>query len=97
MVSFFQSFGFEACGSDSTLDPGFEKIAIYGNHSYEFTHVACQQPDGTWSSKLGKGRDIIHATLECLQGDTRDEYGSIVVLMKWTIPTNAANVVRESR
>lgn len=84
MVRFFQSFGFQA--ADSGVEPGFEKIAIYGKpSSYEFTHVACQQADGTWSSKLGIGRDISHDDLDCLAGDVLDEYGSVLVFMKWPI------------
>ncbi len=86
MVAFFRSFGFETCLLDKSLEPGVDKIALYRkNGTVEFSHVACQQPDGTWSSKLGKGRDISHDTLECLEGDVLDEYGTVAVIMKWAI------------
>jgi hypothetical protein len=85
MVRFFRSFGFEPCNLDGTVEPGVDKIALYRkNGTVEFSHVACQQTDGTWTSKLGKGRDISHDNLECLEGNTLDEYGTVAVIMKWT-------------
>jgi hypothetical protein len=85
MVAFFRSFGFDPCGFDASVEPGFEKIALYAKNAFEFAHVACQQGDGTWTSKLGQGRDITHETLQCLEGNHLDEYGSVVVIMKWPI------------
>jgi hypothetical protein len=84
IVRFFESFGFE--DSNPKPEPGFEKIAIYADRDNYFTHVACQKSDGTWSSKLGDGHDIDHATAECLTGREGNEYGSIIGYMKWRIP-----------
>ncbi len=92
MVNFFRSFGFQQCGQDGSLETGFEKIAIYGNpSSMTFTHVACQQSDGSWSSKLGLGHDIIHPDLDCLTGNRLSEYGAVILYMKWQIQNQSTN------
>lgn len=61
-----------------TLEPDYEKIAIYaGTEGPE--HVARQKASGLWTSKMGKGRDIDHATLGALEGES---YGRVVKIMK---------------
>ena len=71
--------------SDGTLEPGFEKVAIYADSSGTPTHVACQLADGRWSSKLGDWEDIIHA-LEGLTGTPREPegypYSSVVQFLR---------------
>jgi hypothetical protein len=63
---------------DDTLDLAYEKIAIYaGPEGPE--HVARQRASGTWTSKMGKGRDIDHASLAALEGDL---FGRVVKIMK---------------
>jgi hypothetical protein len=63
---------------DDVFEPLFEKIAIYaGMEGPE--HVARQKACGLWTSKMGKGRDIDHATLEALEGQS---YGTVVKIMK---------------
>lgn len=63
---------------DDTLEPSYEKIAIYaGTEGPE--HVARQRASGVWTSKMGKGCDIDHARLAALEGDF---YGSVVKVMK---------------
>jgi hypothetical protein len=63
---------------DSSLDPEYEKIAIYvGSEGPE--HVARQKASGAWVSKMGKGVDIEHFSLECLEGDF---YGKVVKIMR---------------
>ncbi|MGA2883468.1 MAG: hypothetical protein ABSG13_31385 [Bryobacteraceae bacterium] len=63
---------------DDALEPSYEKIAIYaGREGPE--HVARQRGSGLWTSKMGKGRDIDHATLASLEGDS---YGRVVKIMK---------------
>jgi hypothetical protein len=49
----FMSLGLVEC-SDGSLEPGFEKIALYGS-GFMYTHASRQLPDGRWTSKLGKG------------------------------------------
>ena len=57
-------WGFQVC-ADATLEDGFEKIAIYAEYDVPH-HVAVQLADGRWASKLGRGEDIHHPTLEAL-------------------------------
>ncbi len=63
---------------DDSLEPLFEKVAIYaGSEGPE--HVARQKASGLWTSKMGKGRDIDHTTLAALEGEF---YGRVVKIMK---------------
>jgi hypothetical protein len=73
----FEALGYEVC-ADRRVEPGYEKIAIYGLEG-EPEHAAKQMPDGSWSSKLGYLNDILHATLEALEGA---DYGSVELLMR---------------
>ncbi len=65
--------------TDDTLESDFEKIAIYGRGGIP-THVARQQNDGWWTSKLGKFHDITHRTLACLEGER--SYGTVLRILK---------------
>ncbi len=56
----FKELGYEEC-PDERLEPGFEKIALYGS-GLMYTHAARQLTDGKWTSKLGKAEDIEHDT-----------------------------------
>ena len=69
--------GFAACASD-TLEPEFEKVAIYVAPDGTPTHVSRQRPSGRWTSKLGRSVDIEHF-LDALEGD---EYGSVALVMR---------------
>jgi hypothetical protein len=73
----FEALGYEVC-DDRRLEPGYEKIAIYGLAGSP-EHAAKQLLDGSWSSKLGYLNDIVHATLEALEGP---DYGSVEVIMR---------------
>lgn len=73
----FEALGYEVCGNRQ-LEPGYEKIAIYGLAG-EPEHAAKQMPDGSWSSKLGYLNDIVHAKLEALEGA---DYGFVEVVMR---------------
>lgn len=59
------------------IEPGYEKIAIFVHlEDMMPSHVA--KSDGrVWKSKLGKGQDIEHASLEVLEGNQGDEYGIV--------------------
>lgn len=74
----FQLAGFEMCSSPDHKR-GYERIAIYARPGGIPTHVARQQDDGTWTSKLGSEDDIEHRTLTALEGD---EYGAVVQVMR---------------
>lgn len=77
---------FTGCGyvltDNADTEPDCEKIAIYASlRDGSATHVA--KSDGvSWKSKLGKGQDILHASLGILEGDDRDEYGIVDKLLK---------------
>ena len=68
--------GFELSNGGSH-ELGVEKIAIYAL-SGVVKHVALQQVDATWRSKLGSDEDIEH-TLEGLEGPV---YGTVVAYLK---------------
>ena len=61
------------------LEPEFEKIAIYVTAEGFPEHVARQKADGVWTSKMGKGIDLDHPTLEAIESDV---IGEAKVIMK---------------
>ena len=73
----FATLGFVPCDAD-TVEPGFEKIALYVNSQGKPTHAARQLPNGKWSSKLGREIDIEHSLI----GLTNSEYGSVAQVLK---------------
>ncbi|WP_445013646.1 DUF7689 domain-containing protein [Paludisphaera borealis] len=77
MEAAFKILGYEPCDEES-LEPGFEKVALYGN-TFTYTHAARQLPDGKWTSKLGKAEDIEHDTPDVVAGGV---YGEVVEIMK---------------
>ena len=78
LISVFQILGYTVC-NDGTLEPGFEKVALYVKADGEYGHAARQESDGYWKSKLGDWEDIRHATPEVVEGP---EYGNIAKYMK---------------
>jgi len=68
----FATLGY-VVGADETLEPGFEKIALFADDDFP-THAARQLPNGRWTSKLGELEDIEHA-LRDLEGP---KYGLVV-------------------
>jgi hypothetical protein len=74
----FQALGYEECGLDASVEPGFEKVALYGSGPL-YTHAARQLPNGKWTSKLGKAEDIEHDTPEDVAGGL---YGELFRIMK---------------
>ncbi|WP_018289650.1 hypothetical protein [Verrucomicrobium sp. 3C] len=77
-VEAFRLFGFEEC-QNPDLEPGWQKIAIYGHEDGCPTHAARQLADGTWTSKLGRLEDISHANLDQLTGSA---YGRPVLFLR---------------
>jgi len=61
------------------LEPEFEKIAIYVTGEGFPEHVARQVSSGKWSSKMGRGCDMEHSTLEDIEGEI---VGKAEVIMK---------------
>ena len=77
-IEYFSIHGYEKCDNGS-LEVGYKKIALYADNNNEFTHVALQKEDGTWTSKLGKYEDISHKSPQCLGGGY---YGEVRLFMK---------------
>lgn len=75
-VELFMADGYEPIASREH-EPGFEKVAIFVSLDDMLpSHVA--KSDGYfWKSKLGKGQDIRHKSLDILEGDQQDEYGIV--------------------
>jgi hypothetical protein len=82
-IQAFQTLGYAVC-EDAALEPGYEKIAFYASGDGIPTHAARQLPDGRWTSKLGRYKDIVHATLAALESCSEgpSDYGRVVKLMK---------------
>lgn len=78
----FRSLGYADCGPDVVLEPGFQKVALYGS-GFVYTHAARQLPSGRWTSKLGKDRDIEHDNPEDVAGGV---YGEVMQVMRRAVP-----------
>jgi hypothetical protein len=79
-ISAFASVGYtEWSNENGRLEKGFEKIAIYVDNTGEVTHAARQLPNGRWASKLGRWKDVEHATVELVEGAC---YGKVVKYLR---------------
>jgi hypothetical protein len=82
IIRFFESLGFENA-TDSSLEAGFEKVAIYARHGKP-EHVARQKLDGGWTSKLAGLVDVWHSSPEVYECPAQVEYsyGVVVGIMR---------------
>jgi hypothetical protein len=78
LVHLFETLGFQDCALDTTVEAGFEKVALFGDALY-YTHAAWQLPNGIWTSKLGRADDIEHDSPHDVAGGI---YGETVTVMK---------------
>jgi hypothetical protein len=72
--------------NDRNIEAGYLKAAIYVDLEDldAYSHVAMS--DGVvWKSKLGKGQDIEHDSLDLLEGDQQDEYGIVATILRKAI------------
>jgi hypothetical protein len=74
----YKALGYWNCAMDTSLEPGFQKVALFGAVLY-YTHPARQLPNGRWTSKLGKAEDIEHENAQDVGGGI---YGEIVAVLK---------------
>lgn len=78
---------------DTGLEFGVEKVVLYGtlrdDGRIQATHAAWQEPDGTWSSKLGGMARIKHPTPEAVGGGV---YGDPIAV--YTRPVKLPPVTR---
>lgn len=79
-IAAFEGLGYDIC-DDSSLEIGFEKVAIYVDEDSDPTHMARQLPSGNWTSKCGDWEDIVHNTLDALAGPY-PAYGTVACIMK---------------
>lgn len=84
LISCFECIGYSICNNDS-VEKGYDKVALYADKQGNWTHAAKQLPDGSWTSKLGEGVDIIHDNLEGVSGRL---YGHVACFMKRPIREN---------
>lgn len=80
-VKAYGTLGFQVC-FDGSLQPGIEKIALFGIKQGEETiptHAALQLERGGWTSKLGDFEDISHVPVEAVSGPI---YGTLVCFMQ---------------
>jgi hypothetical protein len=77
LIRAYATLGYSKC-ADGALEPGVEKIAIYGGNSGEYTHAAIQRETGLWASKIGALEDIEHVALEGLE---RPDYGKVMCFL----------------
>lgn len=77
----FLKHGYTEETSDRTLEPGWDKVAFYGDiHGFPH-HFARQLPSGAWTSKMARLNDIEHFDLACLEGEA-DGYGPVILILK---------------
>ena len=69
---------FEPCQDDKP-EVGYDKIALYALKNGTIRHVAKQEHDGTWRSKLGLHVEDIEHKLEGLEGPC---FGRVVAFFK---------------
>jgi len=76
-IAAFERLGYQVT-VNAGLEPNYEKVALYAKDSVP-THMARQLTSGDWTSKLGRGVDIKHKTLN---GVECDEYGQVVQILR---------------
>ena len=77
----FTNDGYELT-NNRDVEAGFQKVAIYIDLTDMLpSHVAIADGE-TWKSKLGKGQDIEHSSLDILEGDECCEYGIVDKILR---------------
>jgi hypothetical protein len=79
--SAFEHLGYELC-TNGDLEDGYLKIALYVDNNGAWSHVARQELNGEWSSKLGDEEDIRHKAPHCFGNSI---YGNVAYFMRKTI------------
>lgn len=76
-ITAFATRGYEKC-DDGNLEDGIEKVALFIDETTNKpTHAARQLDNGHWTSKIGRFEDIVHTTLEAIDG-----YGKPIQFLK---------------
>ena len=83
----FATIGYRECSSN-TFEFGYQKVAIYAMSTGTVTHMARQHFWGRgWLSKCGQLEDILHPTLQSIEGDPSPitlnlTYGKVARILK---------------
>lgn len=82
VTNIFLADGFTVT-DNRAVEFGYIKVAIYVELEdiETYSHVAVSN-GLEWKSKLGKGQDIAHDSLDLLEGDQADEYGLVAVILR---------------
>ncbi len=78
LAQLFLFLKYADCALDASVEPEFEKVALYSDGSF-YTHACRQLPTGKWTSKLGREEDIEHETPDDVGGGV---YGSVIQILK---------------
>ncbi len=81
-ILYFEQEGYEKCPTGD-FEEGYEKVAIYVNASDAPQHLARDEGDGKWKSKLGDLQDIRHHTLKAVETAS---YGNAKYFMRKPLP-----------
>jgi hypothetical protein len=76
-IGAFGTLGFVPC-PDGSAEVGIEKVALFAKAAGGLlipTHAALQLETGEWTSKMGVLEDIVHATVDAVNGPV---YGQAV-------------------
>lgn len=73
----FGTLGYESCAT-THLEPGYEKVAFFGDSGSVPKHAARQLKSGLWTSKIGRSEDIEHT----LDGLRNSHYGNVILVMR---------------
>jgi hypothetical protein len=92
LVRAFEALDYTGCELDASLEPGFEKVALYGDSSF-YTHAARQLETGNLTSKLGALVDIEHETPDDVTGG---DYGEVVQIMKRKVSVATTSIASVS-
>jgi hypothetical protein len=82
----FSTIGY-IIGVDESLEPGFEKVALFADAAGIPTHAARQLSSGAWTCKLGNAEDIEHE-LRALEGEI---YGVVALILRRPKPQGLAS------
>ena len=77
-IQAFHTLGYESC-ANGNREAGLQKVVVFVDERRRPTHMARQLEDGRWTSKLGQHIDIVHSSVDALEGRC---YGKAVQYMK---------------
>ncbi len=80
-IEAYVTLGYDVC-DDGSVEPDFQKIALYLHPDGTPTHAARQLTSGKWTSKLGQLEDVEHDSEHDVEGDCQRCYGVVHTYMR---------------